>query len=91
MNKIFLILALTVLSVVAISSIVNADQAYSEHLDMGNANVATNSGENINSGYTPFNTSEDNVFKILFVLLMLASVCFISIFSIKCYSNCTQA
>ncbi len=90
MNKMFLILAFTMLSIASISSVIGADQSYSELLDISNGNAVSSDSEVFKSGFSPFVTSENNIFKVLFGVLMFAVSIFISIFSIKCFANCKR-
>ncbi len=78
------------LSIAAISSVVCAGKTYNGLWDLSNSDAVTNNIEVLNSGYSPFITDLDNIYRIIFYLLLSVIMSFISIFSVRCFTNCKR-
>ncbi len=90
MNKMFLILVFTMLSILAISPIVSADQTNNNLWALSNGNAVASDSDVYNSGYYPLNTEIDNIFKIIFYLLISVIMPFTSIMSIRFFLHCKR-
>ncbi len=75
------------LSILAISSVVSASQTYNDILALSNGNAVTNDSDVYKNGFYPFATDLDNIFKMLFCLLIAAIMSFISILSIRSFAH----
>ncbi len=89
MNKMCFMLAFTMLSILAISPIVSAGQTYNDIWSLSNGNSVLSS-DIYKRGFYPFVTDLDNIFKMLFYLLIAAIMSFTIIFSIRVFTNCKR-
>ncbi len=75
------------LSIAAISIVVDAGQIFNDLWELEHSNVVTSNSEVLESGYSPFVVDLDKIFKMIFWLLMSVVIIFISMSSIKFFSN----